>query len=80
MSCSVHDSVELESRGIPTVAIHTEAFINSAVAHGLAFGRPDYQFAAVRHPIAGLAPDEVKERAEEVVDDIVDVLTGGKRE
>ena len=76
MSCSVHDAVELEDRGIPTVALHTEVFMNSAAAHAVAYGRPDYQSVAIRHPIAGLSPDEVNGRADEVIDRIVAQLTG----
>lgn len=77
MSCSLYDAVELEKRGIPTVAVHTEVFLNSASAHALAFGRPDYQSVGIRHPIAGITPAEVNERAEEVIEEIVNLLTGG---
>ena len=75
MSCSVHDAVELEARGIPTVAIHTEVFMNSAAAHAAAYGRPDYRSVAVRHPIAGLSPEEVHVSADLIVDNIIQELT-----
>lgn len=78
MSCSVHDGIELEDRGIPTVPIHTEVFMNSAAIHATAFGRPDFVSVAVRHPVAGQGPDEIRARAEEVVDRVVEVLTGGQ--
>lgn len=80
MSCSLYDSVELEKRGIPTVSVHTEVFMNSAEAHALAFGRPDLQAVGIRHPIAGLTPQEVDGRAEEVIDDIVGLITGRELE
>lgn len=76
MSCSVHDGIELEDRGVPCVPVHTEVFMNSAAAHALAFGRPGFASVPIRHPIAGLDPDSVRERAEEVVDRIAAVLTG----
>lgn len=76
MSCSVHDGIELEDRGVPTVPVHTEVFMNSAAAHALAFGRPDFPSIAIKHPIAGLDPAGVRSRAEDVVDRIAAVLTG----
>jgi len=81
VSCSVHDGVELEARGIPSVAIHTSAFIGSARAHAAAYGRPDYEPVIVRHPIAGLTPDEVVARADEIMPAIVAHVVGeGSRE
>ena len=71
MSCSVHDGVELESRGIPTVAIHTSVFTGSAEAHAVAYGRPDFDPVTVRHPIAGLTPEEVDGRADEIMPNLV---------
>lgn len=76
MSCSVHDGIELEARGIRSVAIHTAVFINSAVAHARAFGRPDFEPVPIRHPIAGLTPEEVNERVDEIMPTIVGLLTG----
>lgn len=78
MSCSVHDGIELEDRGVPCVPVHTEVFMNSAAAHALAFGRPDYRSVAIRHPIAGLDPDSVRARAADVVDRVAAVLTGSE--
>ena len=72
----VRDAVELESRGVPTVAVHTEAFMNSAVAHSAAFGRPDLQFVAVEHPIAAVSDDELKRRAIASVDSVAAILVG----
>ena len=72
----VRDSVELEARGIPTAAIHTEVFTNSAIAHGAAFGRPDMKFGEVEHPIAAVSDDELKRRAHAVVDRVAGILTG----
>ncbi len=79
MSCSVHDGIELETHGIPSVAIHTSAFLGSARAHALAFGRPDYEPVIMRHPIAGLTPDEVVARADEIMPTIVAYLLGNER-
>ncbi|TAM57571.1 hypothetical protein EPN52_13125 [bacterium] len=72
----MHDGIELETRGIPSVAIHTSAFLGSARAHASAFGRPDYEPVIMRHPIAGLTPDEVIARADEIMPTIVAYLLG----
>lgn len=72
----VRDAVELESRGVPTVAIHTEVFMNSAVAHSAAFGRPDLQFVEVEHPIAAISDDELKRRATTLVNSVAAILVG----
>jgi hypothetical protein len=76
VSCSVHDGIELESRGTPCVAIHTEVFRNSATVHAMAFGRPGFPSVFVSHPIANVTADEVRAKAEEVIDEIARILTG----
>ncbi|HXH08509.1 MAG TPA: hypothetical protein VNP04_01860 [Alphaproteobacteria bacterium] len=72
----MHDVLALEERGIPTVLLCTEPFMNSAREHAEAFGNPDYQAVRVGHPLASLKPDEARERADEVVGRVVAVLTG----
>lgn len=72
----MHDAIELEQRGIPTVAIHTTVFMNSADAHAKAYGRPDFESLAVRHPISGRPTAEVEEKTDAIVTEIVRVLTG----
>ena len=72
----VRDTVELEARGIPTVAINTSVFMNSAIAHAKAFGRPDLQFVEVEHPIAAISDDELRQRAVKLVDSVAAALVG----
>ncbi|GII30246.1 hypothetical protein Pmi06nite_36880 [Planotetraspora mira] len=72
----VHDAVALETRGIPTVAIHTSVFMNSAIAHAKAFGRSDLQFVEVEHPIAAISDDELRQRAAKIVDSVAAALVG----
>lgn len=80
MSCSVHDAVELEDRGVRTVALITEVFMSSARAHAIAFGRPDFTGAVpVRHPIIAMGRQELRERADEALPAIVAALTGTRR-
>lgn len=76
MSCSMHDVVELEERGVPAVALHTNTFMNSAVTHARAYGRPDLRALAVPAPIANQNREAVRRKAEGVLDAVVAALTG----
>jgi hypothetical protein len=76
VSCSLHDVVTLESRGIPSVVLCTTPFLNAAVAHARLLGRPDLTAVEVRHPLVSLGPKEVQERAEEIYAQVVTRLLG----
>ena len=76
MSCSVHDAISLEDRGVPAVAIHTHTFLNSAVAHARAYGRPDFRSLTVPGPIANVSAAQVEKKAEGIVNDIVALILG----
>jgi len=66
--------VELEARGVPTVTLCTEAFMDSAAAHARAYGRPEARVVAVQHPLAALTPEAVRQRADAVVERIITQL------
>ena len=72
----VRDAVALEVRGVPTVTIHTSVFMNSAIAHAKAFGRPDLRFVEVEHPIAAISDEELGQRAAKIVDSAAAALVG----
>jgi hypothetical protein len=76
VSCSMHDVLELEDRGIPTVLLCTEPFMNSARTHAEAFGNPDYAAVRVGHPLASLQPKHAQGRADEALERVIAVLTG----
>jgi hypothetical protein len=76
VSCSMHDVLALEDRGIPTVLLCTDPFMNSARDHAEAFGSPDYRAVQVRHPLAALAPEQARARADEALGGVIAVLTG----
>lgn len=75
MSCSLHDVVTLESRGIPTVSVGTEPFRAEAREQAEALGMADYQMLELPHPIQPIPIDRVIALADAFVDDIVDRLT-----
>ena len=76
MSCSMHDVLALEDRGIPTVLLCTEPFMNSTRDHAAAFGNPDFQAVQVRHPLASLTPEQARARADEALGGVIAILTG----
>ncbi len=51
MSCSVHDVVRLERRGIPSVAVATTPFVDEALEQADALGMPEASVVYVPHPV-----------------------------
>jgi hypothetical protein len=79
-SCSAAaaaDGVVLEAAGVPVAAIITESFIPTADAMAALRGAPGYKYATTAHPVAVLTEDKVKERAAQVLDDVVALLVEG---
>jgi hypothetical protein len=51
VSCSVHDLVRLERRGIPTAGIGTLPFADEALEQARLLGMPDLRMVLVAHPV-----------------------------
>ncbi len=60
MSCSVHDVVRLERRGVPTCAVGTEPFVDEALEQARLLGMPAYRMVFVPHPVQLLTDDELR--------------------
>jgi hypothetical protein len=72
----VHDTVDLEDRGIPSVFVSTIQFIDGADAQAKALGtNPSAVY--VEHPIQDRTDDEMKVIADKAVDEIVAALVTG---
>ncbi len=69
--------MELEKRGVPTVVVCTDPFINTAKAMAAVCGIPDYPFAVVRHPVGSNTAEELRTKAEGLLPDAVRILTRG---
>jgi hypothetical protein len=79
-SCSasaVTDGIMLESKGIPAAVICSDAFGASADAMASLRGAPGYQYLTTPHPVAVLAPEEVRERASQLLPGIASLLAEG---
>jgi hypothetical protein len=79
VSCSMHDVLAFEDRGIPTVLLCTEPFMNSARNHAEAFGNPDYQAVRVGHPLASRTAEQARALADEALGGVIAILTGPTR-
>ena len=76
MSCSVHDAVRLERRGIPTAVVGTEPFIDEALEQARVLGMPDLRIVTVPHPVQLLTHEQVDELADRALAEVVARLTG----
>src|SRR2546429_4692773 len=77
-SCSasaVADGIAFEAAGPPAPAICSDAFPVTAHAMAELRGAPGYRYATTPHPVAVLSADQVTERAAQVLDDVMNLLT-----
>jgi len=75
VSCSVHDVVRLEQRGVPTAAVGTSPFVDEALEQARLLGMPDYRLVLIPHPVQLLTTEELQARADEAFGEIVRRLT-----
>ena len=70
----MHDSIRLESKGIPAVTVATHEFRTAARAQAAHLGRPDFSPVYVRHPIQDQTRQAICDRADSTIDEIVESL------
>jgi hypothetical protein len=75
----VHDSIDLESRGTPTVFVASEEFRDAARVQADALGMPDVARVFVPHPIQDRTDAEMTALADGAVDAIVAALVAEQR-
>jgi hypothetical protein len=78
-SCSasaIADGILFERQGTPTAVICSDAFIATADAMADVQEAPGYHYITTPHPVAGLSPDQVHDRAEQVAAEVAEVLAG----
>jgi len=79
-SWCVYDSVELERMGTPTATINSEEFVKLGQSETRALGLAGLPLVTVEHPLGGVAPEVVRERARAAAAEVVRVLTTDKDE
>jgi hypothetical protein len=72
------DAIYLEKSNIPAIGIVTEAFDNTSREMAELWGVPNFRFVKIPHPLASLTPEQVNQRAEELVEKVVTLLKEGQ--
>jgi hypothetical protein len=71
----VHDSIWFESDSRPSVVIVSTGFVDAAQAQAEALGLPDLRRVFVPHPIQDATDEEMRAKADAVVDRVLEALT-----
>jgi hypothetical protein len=70
----VHDTTWFEINGKPSVFIASSEFIDAAEVQAEALGFPGVRRIFVPHPIQDATDDEMREKADAIVDLVIDAL------
>ena len=70
----MHDSVWFEVNGKPSVFIASSEFVDAAIAQSEALGLPDVRRIFVPHPIQDATDDEMRAKADAIIDEIIAAL------
>ena len=71
----MHDINDLELRGIPSMFIASDQFVDAAVAQSTSLGFPAVSRVLTPHPIQDRTDDEMLTYADVAFDQILDALT-----
>ncbi len=74
----MHDTVELESRGLPTAMIITTEFQLEARVQRDALGMAALDPVVIEHPLSSLTDDEIAQRAAQALPQIKSVWLSGR--
>ncbi len=70
----MHDTVWFEIQGTPAVSIASTEFVDAAETQAAALGMTDAQRVFVAHPIQDATDDEMRAKADEVVEQVIAAL------
>jgi alkanesulfonate monooxygenase SsuD/methylene tetrahydromethanopterin reductase-like flavin-dependent oxidoreductase (luciferase family) len=71
----VHDSVWFEVNGKPSVMVASSTFVDAAATQARALGLPDVRRVFVPHPIQDATDDEMRAKADAIVEQLIEALT-----
>jgi hypothetical protein len=71
----VHDIVDLESRGVPSVFVASAEFVDAAIAQSQSLGFPTVARVFTPHPIQDRTDDEMIAYADAAIDEILAAIT-----
>ncbi len=69
----MHDTADLETRGVPSVFVASDVFVDAARSQAAALGL-DVARVFVAHPIQDRTDDEMRDLADGIVDDLLAAL------
>jgi hypothetical protein len=72
----VHDGIHVEKAGTPAVTICTDMFVDTSQAMAAMWGAPAFPIIFTPHPIAHLNTEQLRERVQEMIEQIEAILTG----
>ena len=70
----MHDSVWFEVNGKPSVVVASSTFVDAAEAQARALGLPEVRRIFVPHPIQDATDDEMRDKADAIIDQLVAAL------
>jgi len=70
----LHDTVWFEIQGIPAVSIASSEFEDAALTQAKALGLEEARFVLVEHPIQDATDEEMRAKADAVVDRVIAAL------
>jgi hypothetical protein len=70
----VHDSVWFEVNRKPAVMIASDVFVDAAEKQAAALGLPEVRRVFVPHPIQDATDDEMRAKADAIVEQVIDAL------
>jgi len=70
----VADGIIFEKLGVQSATLVTDAFKASGDAMARRMGMPSYHYIMLPHPVANLTPEECKQRACEMLGEVLSVL------
>jgi alkanesulfonate monooxygenase SsuD/methylene tetrahydromethanopterin reductase-like flavin-dependent oxidoreductase (luciferase family) len=71
----LHDTVWFEIQGIPSVSVASEEFVTAADAQAKALGMDAARCVFVAHPIQDATDDEMRAKADAVIEQVIEALT-----
>jgi hypothetical protein len=70
----VHDSIWFETNKKPSVVIASDVFMDAAQRQADALGLPEVRRVFVPHPIQDATDDEMRAKADAIVNDVIAAL------
>ena len=71
----MHDTVWFEIQGIASVSVASEEFVEAAETQAKALGLIDARRVFVKHPIQDATDEQMRAKADDIIDDIIAALT-----